>query len=1347
MDARLVACICACAALACIAGHGQGRETHVPGDLQDWQDWVLHGEEHRRCPFLYNSAATTRGDFICAWPGQLDLSVAADGGRFEQAWTVHGDEQWVPLPGSGKIWPRQVTVAGSGVEVVLRDGVPSIRLQPGKHQLNGAFAWDERPAMLDVPRQSGLLALTVDGQRIVLPRRTDQGLWLGGGETTDAVQDQLSTNVYRLVADDVPTRLETVFEITVAGKVREELIAPALPEGFVPLSLDGELPVRLSPDGDLEIQVRPGTWRVTLKARALDVVDSLTLPQGESNLPGTEVWSYQASPRLRATLPEALRSVDPTQVGSPWPGLPAFRMEPGESLVVVERSRGLENTGNALSLDRELWLDFDGDGFVFADSITGTMRHGWRLDMAAPYALMNAREQGETLLVTRDDALDGVEVRSANLDLDALGRIDTRGEIPVAGWQADLNTVNATLNVPPGHKLLAALGVDDAPSSWFGRWRLLDFFLLLIITLASARLFGRVAGAVAFVAMAIGFHEPFAPLWTWLNLLAAVALVRVAPPGRLQSVAKGYRVTSFVVLLLFLVPFAVGQIRIAIFPQLESPLHRDEHAQTWGLFEILAGRPMPAPEVSIRTEGMGLPKAEVRMATDTAPRLPRYDDDALLQTGPGKPDWNWRTYSLSWSGPVDTDRSMRLVILSDWLVSTLRLIAIVALGLFAALFAFDIANRRWRWRLPAGKGVAGATSAVFLAIVFAGAEPASAEPPSRELLDELKERLLAEPPCAPRCAEIVDAEVDVAEDAMTIRLAVHAMQDVAVPMPGTGEGWRPQRIRSGESDLHAYRDAERVLWVHLPAGRHNLTLTGPLPTGDTLEIPFAALPRAIAARSEHWFVAGIQDRILPAGALNLTRLREPAREGQESETEAVARWEPSRLPVFLRVDRAISLGLDWVIFNVASRVSPETGALNVDVPLLEGEAVLDEDTTVGADGVAVSMGPTDRRFVWSSSLARASSMTLQAPTDRPWHEVWMFYIDNEWKVEFEGMPESLPDEQAMSRVAVFHPRPGESLTVSISRPGAVQGNTLAFDGVKVSTTVGGHQRRSVMAIDYRSTRGTSHVIRLPAAAQVESVRGGSGLEPIVAVDGEVTVPILPGEHAVSITWNEASSPGLRIRTPDIELGAPSSNLVSELTMPSNRWLLFAHGPDLGPAVLYWSELVALILASLILGRLKWTPLRTHHWLLLGLGFSTSSWLAMGVVGVWLLAHGSRRYWGAKVPEAIYRLSQIGFGMLTLAAFAAIVAGIGVGLLGNPDMHILGYGSAGSELRWFADRTQSAIPEASVYSVPLWVYKALILAWALWLSFVLIRWLPWVWQRFAEEGLWYRAKPAGDAEAA
>ncbi|MYJ75216.1 MAG: hypothetical protein F4089_09000, partial [Gammaproteobacteria bacterium] len=76
------------------------------------------------------------------------------------------------------------------------------------------------------------------------------------------------------------------------------------------------------------------------------------------------------------------------------------------------------------------------------------------------------------LLVTKNDALAGVEVRHADVEVAAQGRIDTRGEIPVAGWNAGFDTVAATLNVPPGRRLLTAVGVDHAPSSWTGRWKL-----------------------------------------------------------------------------------------------------------------------------------------------------------------------------------------------------------------------------------------------------------------------------------------------------------------------------------------------------------------------------------------------------------------------------------------------------------------------------------------------------------------------------------------------------------------------------------------------------------------------------------------------------------------------------------------------------------------------------------------------------------------------------------------------------------------------------------------------------------------------------------------------------------
>jgi hypothetical protein len=176
--------------------------------------------------------------------------------------------------------------------------------------------------------------------------------------------------------------------------------------------------------------------------------------------------------------------------------------------------------------------------------------------------------------------------------------------------------------------------------------------------------------------------------------------------------------------------------------------------------------------------------------------------------------------------------------------------------------------------------------------------------------------------------------------------------------------------------------------------------------------------------------------------------------------------------------------------------------------------------------------------------------------------------------------------------------------------------------------------------------------------------------------------------------------------------------------------------------LYWSELLVLLLFALILGRLNITPLKSWHWLLLGLGFSTFDWPVLGLVIIWLLACGAREKWRTDTSWWQFNLIQVVIAGLTIVALMSLVSSLPSGLLGSPDMQITGNSSYGNSLNWFADRSDSVLPVASVWSVPMWAYKALILAWALWLSFAMLRWLPWVWQCFSKQGFWRSRKAAG-----
>jgi hypothetical protein len=82
-----------------------------------------------------------------------------------------------------------------------------------------------------------------------------------------------------------------------------------------------------------------------------------------------------------------------------------------------------------------------------------------------------------------------------------------------------------------------------------------------------------------------------------------------------------------------------------------------------------------------------------------------------------------------------------------------------------------------------------------------------------------------------------------------------------------------------------------------------------------------------------------------------------------------------------------------------------------------------------------------------------------------------------------------------------------------------------------------------------------------------------------------------------------------------------------------------------------------------------------------------------------------------------------------------VAAVPQGLLAHPDMRIAPPPIIGGELTWFVDQSMTQLPAPAVLSVSLWWYKIAMLAWALWLSFALIRWVKWAWQVYTRDGLW------------
>ncbi len=124
--------------------------------------------------------------------------------------------------------------------------------------------------------------------------------------------------------------------------------------------------------------------------------------------------------------------------------------------------------------------------------------------------------------------------------------------------------------------------------------------------------------------------------------------------------------------------------------------------------------------------------------------------------------------------------------------------------------------------------------------------------------------------------------------------------------------------------------------------------------------------------------------------------------------------------------------------------------------------------------------------------------------------------------------------------------------------------------------------------------------------------------------------------------------------------------------------------------------------------------------------STFSWPALSFVAAWLLVGEWRR----KRVEEPNQLTVFGnwlIAVISVAAVLTLVVAVPYGLLKTPDMGIIGNGSYNYSLAWFLDGGEGALGHIQIYSLPLWVFKGLMLLWATWLSFSLIKWISWIWQ--------------------
>ncbi len=1324
----------------------------VPEQLKPWVDWVLYDKQEQvSCIPEYNNADT----YHCSWPSTLKVKLTHTGGEFSQSWLIH-HETWVPLPGNHRLWPHDVEIDGNKIIIVEKNKTPHIQLSPGNHTITGRFTWSNLPENLQIPSQSGLVSLTVNNEKIVFPNQDAAGrLWLKRLRVEEKIENRLKIESFRLIEDSIPAKMVLNITLDVAGSARQITLGPLYnPAQFTPVSLNSTLPARLEQGGKMTMQVRPGRYNLRVNLRHEGPLNKLLFDPPNKGLdkelwPRQEIWSFKAQPGLRLVEIKGAPSIDPRQTSMPkvWHDFPAYRLLPGEFIQFKEIKRGDPNPPpDQLTLNRGLWLRFDGTGYTIQDKIMGAKNTNWRLEVDPAIVLGRVAVDGKELMITRqkDSNKVGVELRNGILKLTAdslfKGKISS---LPATGWDHDFQKVKGQLFLPPGWKLLNATGIDNIRRTWVKHWTLLDFFMVLIFTIALAKIFSKPLAGIAFITLILTYHEPGAPRYVWPALLLGFTLLKYLPDGTFKKIVKFYQCITILILVIIVIPYVIDALRIGIYPQLEKPWSSmTEYSQRqktsfsrsdkMDMAEQMT-EPQRNSHQAIKRSKSKFKKKSKGLASQLSnppsayygTQVMQHDPKALTQTGPGIPRWMpFETVNFSWSGPVTRDQMITFILIGP----KINLILAFVRVLLITLLALGILGFQYKPK-QGGKfhGMKSLTAVSFILMILLIPYSANAgEIPSPKILEELQQRLLEKDSCYPACADMSDVSITITPDQLTINARIDAPLTTAIPIPSHVKHWLPHDVMIDNTPAKGLLQKDSILWMLIPTGKHRVTLSGPIRKQNTLQLPFPLNLHGISIKADGWTVDGV----LPDGTVDSQLQFKRIIEQPHNQTQIL---ETGILPPFAIVERTILLGLVWKVQTKVHRISPTGSGVILDIPLLPGESVTTQGIQVSNSVAKINLRADQKDLFWESFLEPTDQLLLEHKKTGDWTEIWKIDVSSIFHLTYEGIPVIL-HKTGNRWYPTWHPWSGESVRLKISRPAGIAGQTLTIESSHLELRPGQKTTIATLTLTMKSSQGSQHTIVLPPNAKLQEVKIKGKVQPVRQEGRNVSLPVTPGEQNFELKWLETTGIITQYQSSPIDLGANSVNASVDIYLPGSRWPLFIGGDQLaGPAVLFWSVLIIILMVAFGLSKTDWTPLKFHHWFLLGIGLSMSNLMVAILVIGWLIALGFRKK--ADILGPRFNLIQIAIVALTLAGVGSLVFAISQGLLGHPDMNIVGNGSNHALLRWYQDVSDPMLPRGWVFSIPMLTYRIAMLAWALWVSFWLIGILKWGWQQFSTPNMW------------
>ena len=1315
------------------------EESNIPSALIEWKDWVLDDIKDIECPIDYQ-----RGEAKCTWYRDISIHQSEKKLDFNMSVTLYKDKTKVTLPSAHLAWVKDVKVnrGKSGEKAIVLDfnSKPLVILDKGTYSISGSIPWSKNLKSLTLPPSVALVNLYKDSEKVSnFLLDSNARLWLDKTSSSDTIKGTLSVSLYRKVIDGHPIKMKTYLHFSVSGKMRSVILDGILLDSFLPTAIQGSLDATITKDNKLKVEVKAGEWEIILDSYTPQNISILQKPKHTFVYDNQEVWSLQKNPYYRTIEIKGVTAIDPSQSNMPqnWRNLPAFLVE-DKPFEIKELYKSTEQQQkNEFVLKRQIWLDFDGKGYTLSDNLKAQISEVRRLEATSVLDLASVSINGKATLITtvndsskNNNAQKGVELRSEHLDIQAFSRYEGNISMPpVNGWDEKFDSAQMTLNLPVGWKLFASFGSDRETYSWIDKWDLMDIFLVLLLSIGIYQLFGLRWSVLATVFIVLLWHESNAPTLIWLILLALLALLRVLNEGKIKKFMKFLMFVAVGIAILQVLSFTVHEIRTALHPQLEKNFHTNFDSSSYestvatSRDYINKKRSMSRKE---NNEEIKMSYAPVKKVNKLESQIMqnRIDPNAIVQTGIAKPKWTWITHNFYWQSAIASEQRLELWLISPMISKVLKILHIIGMFFLLYMFLREFIQSIIP-KLKKHTSLFGGAKALSFMLVFLLLSPNTlrADIPSDTLLQELKNKLTTAPTCLPHCVGIESVELDIVDNRLEINMNISAKETVSVPIFGNRNIWMPSTVTIDDKAAELSVDNSANLWIVLSKGSHKIHLSGSI-LGQEQIILSSVLPLRnikILSTDASWQVSSDNKSYI-----EINNLEEQKKKNREK----------SKIEPMIQVERTLYFGQRWYIDTrvwLTNRIDKPHTLL---YSLLPNESILNKEIEEKDGKVLLHLDNNNFQYRWRSSIPITENLELYYPKDSRHLETWQMDISSIWDVSYEGL-EPIEQRSAATLMPRFKPWHGDKLKLTMQKTKAVKGKSLSIESSTVNIVQSERFRDVTLTLGLKSSKASQYSINIANIEELKPTIIDGNNHYLKISNGIISIPLQAKSHNVRLSWREEKGNTQKYIFPQINLNQESVNSSVKLTLPYNRWVLWTAGPTMGPAVLLWGVLLAMLLFSLILGKIKGTPLKTRDWLLLGLGVSTTSVYIMLPVVLWIFALRFREQKGSTLMKWHRNLTQIGLVVLTFIALVTIVGAISAGLLGNPDMMIAGNNSYSHNLNWYSDRIIGAMAEPTVISVSIWFYRALMLLWAVWIAFSLIKWLKWSWKVFSQGDMWVK----------